>query len=89
VTVSIFKEAVAADGSKDRYEPYRYECGNYMRGDSTRSSDVMIGEQTLESLGSWIVQRQKAGLPGGVRMRSTVTGKKGLHSIRKIEVRNA
>ena len=87
MSVRVFKEVVHADGTIERFEPYPYECGNFMRGDSTRSSEPMVPEPSLASLASWITDRQAKGLPGGVRMESLVTGKKGLHTIRKVVVR--
>ena len=84
--MKIFKNVVHADGTIERFEPYTYACGNYMRGNSTKSSDPMIAEPNLPSLGAWIDNRKVQGLPGGVRMKSKRTGKAGLHSIAKIEV---
>jgi hypothetical protein len=86
VISTVYKEVIQRDGSVERFEPYYYECGNYMRGDSTKSDEKMVPEANLLSLGAWIEFRKVNGLPGGVRMKSLLTGKKGLHTIAKIEV---
>jgi hypothetical protein len=83
---TVYKEVVQSNGIVERFEPYRYECGNYMRGDSTRSDEQMVPQATLSSLGDWIESRKANGLAGGVRLKSLQTGKKGLHTIAKVEV---
>ncbi|MET3760617.1 hypothetical protein ABIB28_001150 [Sphingomonas sp. UYEF23] len=86
MTAKVFKEARRPDGSIERFEPYPYQCGNYMRGDSTRSDEPMQPESTLNSLAAWIENRRANGLGGGVRMKSVLTGNQGLHTIAKIEI---
>lgn len=85
--MKVFKEVMHADGTVERFEPYAYRCGNFMRGNSTKSNEPMIAEPTMTELGIWIQNRKAAGLPGGVRMKSLLTGKPGLHTVAKIEVR--
>ncbi len=87
MSFQVFKEVVHPNGTVERFEPYLYECGNFMRGNSTRSLEAMIAEPRIETLAAWIQKRLADGLPGGVRMKSKVTGKKGLHTITKIVVR--
>ena len=83
----IFLETVHGNGAVERFEPYKYSCGQYQRGGSTRSNEKMLPEPTLHSLGAWILDRRLNGQPGGVRMKSLTTGKAGLRTIAKIVVR--
>jgi hypothetical protein len=87
VTAKVFKDVRLLDGSIERFEPYRYECGNFMRAESTRSTELMQPEANLDSLAAWIENRRAYKLGGGVRMKSVLTGNRGLHTIAKIEVR--
>ncbi len=86
MSVKIVLEKKHSDGTIERFTPYTYSCGNYMCGNSTNSDEKMIPKADLQSLGVWIESRLNSGLSGGVRMESELTGKRGLRTIKKIEV---